>query len=170
MTALFRLFILFGLIFPAATPAMAGEQQEIPYREDSGLTKAEYLLSVGQYSAAIDTANDVLVRHPDNADAYAYRGYAYSRLGESADAAKNFKKALELRPTHLGANKYLADIYLESGDVSRALEQLQVIRMSCGHTDCEELRALELEIDRARHGEFPKAADKENKKEEERKD
>jgi Flp pilus assembly protein TadD len=148
---LLRCAVLFAcLVFSAATPAPAAET-ETPFREDSGLTKAEYLLSAGQFSAALDTVNDVLQRHPENADAYTYRGYAYYRLGEVAKAAKSFRTALTLDPAHLGANKYLADMYLAAGDVARALEQLQVIRMTCGLTDCEELRTLEREIDQHRN-------------------
>ena len=148
---------LFFFLFLISSPAFAaGDAKDIPFRTDSGLTKAEYLLSAGKYSAALDVAGEVLIRHPDDADAYAYRGYAFSRLGQTEDAVKNFKKALQLNPTHLGANKYLADIYLQSGDVSRAIEQMQVIRMTCGHTDCEELDELEHEIDQYKRGELPK--------------
>lgn len=130
----------------AAIPAFATGKEMI-FREDSGLIKAEYFLAVGQYSAAIDTTGEVLQRHPNNADAYTYRGYAYARLGQTADAVKAFKKALLIDPTHLGANKYLADTYLQSGDVARAIEQMQVIRLTCGQADCEELDALQREID-----------------------
>jgi tetratricopeptide (TPR) repeat protein len=146
-----RIMALFFSLLLAATQAAAAEK-EMPFREDSGLSKAEYLLSAGQFSAALDTVDDVLMRHPNNADAYTYRGYAYHRLGETAAAAKSFRMALQLNPTHLGANKYLADMYLEAGKVSLALEQLQVIRMTCGRTDCEELRALEREIDQHKQG------------------
>ena len=138
-------------------PALAAEK-DMPYREDSGLSKAEYLLSVGKFTAALNTAKDVLKRHPNNADAYTYLGYAYYRLGEVEPAAKNFYLALKLNPTHLGANKYLADMYLDAGDVARALEQLQVIRMTCGHSNCAELDALELEIDRYKNGDHAKPA------------
>jgi tetratricopeptide (TPR) repeat protein len=141
--------LLACLMLSAAIPALAAGN-EIPFREDSGLTKAEYFLSAGQFSAALDTVNEVLKRHPQNADAYTYRGYAYYRLGDIANAAKSFRTALILNPAHLGANKYLADMFLEAGDVARALEQLQVIRLTCGLTDCAELRALESEIDQRR--------------------
>ena len=154
------IFIFFG-----ASPAFA--DKEMIFREDSGLTKTEYFLAVGQFSAAIDTAGEVLLRHPANADAYTYRGYAFARLGQNAEAAKNFKRALAIDPAHLGANKYLADIYLQSGDVARALEQMQVIRMTCGHTDCEELRALEIAIDQYKNGAKP---EKQDKKDEDKKD
>ncbi len=141
----------------------SADDKEMIFRADSGLTKAEYLLAVGQYSAAIDTANQVLSRHPADADAYTYRGYALYRLGQNAEAAKNFKMALQLNPMHLGANKYLADTYLQSGDVSRALEQMQVIRMACGRADCEELNSLEREIDQYKSSGKPKEDKKDDK-------
>lgn len=159
-----RITVLFLCLMTLAVSASAAEQADIPFREDSGLTKTEDLLIDGLFSAALDTTNDVLIRHPRNADAHTYRGYAYARLGETAQAEKSFKKALEINPTHLGANKYLADIYLEAGDVSRALEQLQVIRMTCGHTDCEERNALERAIDRHKRGSQTKEENKEDKK------
>jgi len=141
-----RFFFSLLFLICASSPAFAAGQ-EVILREDSGLTKTEYLLAVGKYTAAIDTANDVLTRHPTNADAYTYRGYAYARLGQIAEADKDFKRALLIDPAHLGANKYLADSYLQAGDISRAIEQMQVIRMTCGQTDCEELDELQTEID-----------------------
>ena len=156
---------LITLLF-AASPAFSADKEMI-FREDSGLTKTEYFLAVGQFSAAIDATCEVLMRHPNNADAYTYRGYALARLGQNAEATKNFKKALLIDPTHLGANKYLADIYLQSGDVSLALEQMQVIRMTCGQSDCEELHALQREIDQFKSGDKPAKEDKKEDKKEE---
>lgn len=134
-----------------ASVSAAADEKEMIYREDSGLTKAEYFLAKGKYSAALDAAADVLKRHPNNADALTYRGYAEWQLGQTSQARKSFKAALSVNPTHLGANKYLADLYLQSGDVARAREQMQVIRMVCGGSDCAELDALESAIDNFRH-------------------
>lgn len=142
------------LMLMGVSPAGA-ENNELPFREDSGLTKAESLISAGQFSAALNTANGVLARHPDNADAYTYLGYAYYRLGETDKAVKNFKKALLLNPTHLGANAYLGEMYLDKGDMPRALEQMQVLRMTCGHANCEELDTLERDIDKYKRGDLP---------------
>lgn len=153
MKTLISIFCFLTLMLQGISIAIAAERG-VPFREDSGLTKAEYLLSAGQFSAALNTANNVLVRHPNNADAYTYRGYAYYRLSETSNALRNFKKALIINPTHLGANAYLAKIYLDKGDMSRALEQMQVIRMTCGHTDCEELNMLENEIDKYKRGDL----------------
>lgn len=158
-----RVFLLaISFLFLFSTISLAEKaDKRLPYREDAGLTKAEYLLSVEQWSAALETAKGVLARHPNSADAYVYQGYAYHSLGEMAAARKSFKQALLINPTHLGANKYLGDMYLEAGDVARALEQLQVIRMACGAMDCEEQRSLEYDIDRYKQGIMPELPGKE---------
>ena len=151
-------FCFLTLVFHGMS--VAAMEREVPFREDSGLTKAEYLLAAGKFSAALSTANAVLSRHPNNADAHTYRGYAYYRLGEIAKASRSFKKALIISPTHLGANAYLAEIYLDKGDMSRALEQMQVIRMTCGHMDCAELNMLESDIDEYKRGDRQKNKNK----------
>jgi tetratricopeptide (TPR) repeat protein len=139
-------FIVLMTVSHVMTTSHAAFAQVI-FREDSGLTKTEYFLANGKYTAAVDSANDVLTRHPLNADAYAYRGYAYAHLGQPKDALKDYKRALEIDPQHLGANKYLADAYLQKGDEARAMEQMQVLRVICGQSNCEELDELQAEID-----------------------
>ena len=116
------------------------------YLADAGLTKAETQISEEHYAQAIDTLGGVIARHPVNADAYTYLGYAYRKLGDDAKALENFRRAVQVDPQHLGANKYLADVYLSQGNLQRAMEQLQVIRMICSGLDCAELNALQSEI------------------------
>lgn len=123
-----------------------------PSRTDSGLSKAEFFLMKGKYAEALEPVEDVLKRHPGNADAYTYRGLAYEGLGEEEQAEKNFRKALEIDPAHLGANRYLGELLVQSGHVARAVEQLAVIRMICGASDCPEVTALELAINNAKKG------------------
>lgn len=143
----FSIFIFAALMIMAA-PAMAelDVKAEIPYREDAGLSKTEYLLARGRFAAAIGEAGAILKRHPKSADAYVYRGFAYMQMGETDNAKKDFDRALILNPNHLGANKYRADLYLADGRLAQALEQLQVIRMTCGAAQCEELDDLERAI------------------------
>ena len=82
----------------------------VPFRTDAGLTKAETQISEEHYAQAIDTLGGVIARHPVNADAYTYLGYAYRKLGDDAKALENFRRAVQVDPQHLGANKYLADV------------------------------------------------------------
>jgi len=128
------------------------KKAEVPFREDSGLINAEYYLSTGKYAQALTVLAAVLKRHPESADAYTYTGYAYAKLGDMKRATANYKKALEIEPTHLGANRYMAEIYLGLGDLQRAIEQMQVIRMTCAEADCQELDELENEINAYRKG------------------
>ncbi len=124
----------------------------VPFRTDSGLMKAEAQIEEGKYMQAIETLSLVIQRHPGDADAYTYIGFAYDRLGEKRRAAENYGRALKYNPRHLGANKYVADLYLETGDVQRAIEQLQVLKMVCGPSDCAEVNELEFSINKFRSG------------------
>ncbi|MDF3025325.1 MAG: tetratricopeptide 2 repeat protein [Alphaproteobacteria bacterium] len=135
-----------------AKPEMKAKKNLVPFREDSGLITAEYYLSTGKYSQALSVLNAVLSRHPMSADAYTYRGYAYYRLGDRKKARENFAKAIAINPKHLGANRYIAQSYLDSGNLARALEQMQVIRLTCGDSNCEELDELEAAVNRYKRG------------------
>lgn len=148
------------LLAPASVPAQEAAEEapvvhtrgEVPFREDSGLTKAEYYLATEKYAEALSEIALVLKRHPHSADALAYRGYALAQMGEHAKARDSLKKALLASPAHLGANKYLANLYLAEGKLAEAIEQMQVIRMTCGETDCEELNELERDINAYKSG------------------
>lgn len=136
----------------AAAPADPGKKAEVPFREDSGLITAEYYLATGKYAQALEVLEGVLTRHPHCADAFTYKGFAYRKLGDVRKAKENYQKAIEINPAHLGANRYLAATYLEAGDLGRAFEQMQVIRMTCGAQNCQELDELEAEINAYRRG------------------
>ena len=155
---LFLMALLCAFSFPVFTPVFADEEKipvklksEVPYREDSGLTKAEYFLAKGKNAEAMAESIAVLKRHPRSADAYVYRGLAYDRMGDAQKAMESFKKAITLNPTHMGANKYLADLYLADGNLTFALEQMQVLRLACGTAiDCPEMEDLQSAINKAK--------------------
>lgn len=148
----FSFLILAALLL--TPPALAQQEEapekktEVPFRQDAGLITAEYYLATGKYTQALDVLGGVLQRHADSADAYAYRGYAYGKLGDSRKARENYQKAVVLDPSHLGANKYLANLYLDAGEIDRAMEQMQAIRLICADTGCAELDELQADINR----------------------
>ncbi len=149
------------LIF-AAAPAAAEVtvRDNVPFRQDSGLTKAEYFIATQKYAQAINEAEGVVKRQGPNADAYAYAGLAYERLGDDKKALDNFRRALMVSPTHLGANTYLMQHYIDSGNMAKAIEQLQVIRAVCGAAGCEELYEAESAINAAKRGDAPATKEK----------
>jgi len=152
---LFAALLVFALAAPAAIlPAHAADDvakaQEVPFREDSGLITAEYYLATGKYTQALDVIGGVLQRHPQNADAYTYRGYAYQKLGDNKKARESYRTALGLNPQHLGANKYMGNLWLEDGNLARAMEQLQAMIYVCAGTYCAEVDELQNDINRFR--------------------
>jgi len=145
MKTVYFLLLFLSISLFATTPVVA--QTDIPLRADYGLIKVEELLKQGKYSEALNETTVVLQRRQRDADAYTYRGYAYYKLSQKDQALECFKTALMLQPTHLGANKYLATMYLDAGDIARALEQLQAMRIICGQNYCGEIDMLQREID-----------------------
>lgn len=150
-----RLVLALVVMLIAATPSAIAEvsvRDNVPFRQDSGLTKAEYFISTQKYAQAINEAEGVVKRQGPNADAYTYAGIAYERLGDDKKAFDNFRRALMVSPTHLGANTYLMQHYIASGNMPKAIEQLQVIRAVCGASGCEELNEAESAINNAKTG------------------
>lgn len=146
-------FLVFALAAaPLALPAQVqaaddvAKTDDVPFREDSGLITAEYYLATGKYTQALDVVGGVLQRHPQNADAYTYRGYAYQKLGDTKKARDSYRTALGINPRHLGANKYMANLWLEEGQLSRAMEQLQAMIYICAGSYCAEVDELQSDI------------------------
>lgn len=120
----------------------------VPFREDSGLITAEYYLATGKYSQSLQVLGGVLTRHPQNADAYCYRGFAYQNLGDTQKARENYQRALLINPAHLGALKYMGELYLQDGKLDDAMQQMLAIRAVCGDQSCEELDELQSSINK----------------------
>lgn len=148
-------FLVFLFLLFAALPAQGQVEvrDNVPFRQDSGLTKAEYFIATKKYVEALAECEGVIKRQGPNADAYTYLGLSYQRLGDDKKARENYNRALQLAPTHLGANAYFARMLLQDGDMPKALEQMQVLRAVCGNSGCEELIELESAINKARKGE-----------------
>ena len=55
-----------------------------------------------------------------------------------AEAEAWYLKALKLNPKHLGANEYLGELYVMTGQMDKAKARLATIAKICGNTTCEE--------------------------------
>lgn len=151
---------LITCLLSATAQAEVTVRDNVPFRQDSGLTKAEYFISTQKYAQAINEAEGVVKRHGPNADAYAYAGLAYDRLGDTKKAFDNYRRALMVSQTHLGANTYMMQYYIANDNMPKAIEQLQVIRAVCGTAGCEELYEAESAINAAKRGEKPAKKEK----------
>ncbi len=75
-----------------------------------------------------------------SADLPNWLGFCHRKLKDYPRAKAFYDEALTYNPTHLGANEYLGEWYVETGDLAKAREQLAYLTGLCGN--CEEARDL----------------------------
>jgi tetratricopeptide (TPR) repeat protein len=66
------------------------------------------------------------------ADVYNELGFAYRKSDDFDNAAKYYKKALELDPEHLGAIEYQGEMYVDLGQKDNALSNLELLKTLVG--------------------------------------
>src|SRR5690349_11006732 len=92
-----------------------------PAEVHAAVESAKRAISQGDFPAARAILRDVVISNPDDADALAYYGMAAYRCGDLADARVALSRAVRIDPDHVLAQKYLAIVYNDLGDL-QALE------------------------------------------------
>ena len=64
-----------------------------------------------------------LKKHPKDADGYYELGVAYARQGDMGLACRQWRKVLELQPSHSAARYFLGMAYLSQGKLQQAIAQ-----------------------------------------------
>ncbi len=77
---------------------------------------------------ALTLASDLLRRAPDDAAAFAARGYAHDCLGEMAQATADYRQALQRDPDDDATRASLAYLYQEQGHLAQALQDNLAVR------------------------------------------
>ncbi|MEZ4608103.1 MAG: tetratricopeptide repeat protein [Deinococcales bacterium] len=88
---------------------------------------AQALIDEEDYQGAIDLLMPYVESHLDDADAFNLLGYSNRKLGDYEKGLEYYTKALELEPEHIGANEYLGELYLETGELDKAIERLTIL-------------------------------------------
>jgi len=144
MYSIFRLFVslLLALFVSSsfAFPSNSVNQTNPQFKQ------AEDYINQKDYNKAIPLLNEVVKDNPQNADAYNYLGYSYRQTGKLDDALKYYQMALKIDPNHKGANEYLGELYLMKNDLSKAEQNLTVIKNACP-SGCVEYDTLKQRID-----------------------
>jgi tetratricopeptide (TPR) repeat protein len=112
---------------------------------DADYAAAVMAVNNHNYADAVSLLMKVVGRDPKNADAWNGLGFASRKLGKYADALGYYEKALAINPEHLGANEYLGELYLETGDLPKAQERLAKLDKLCP-SGCQEYRDLKAAI------------------------
>jgi tetratricopeptide (TPR) repeat protein len=107
---------------------------------DVDLTSVRAKISAKDYSAALAELRN-LAEDTQNADVYNLLGFTLRKTGDYATSLSYYTKALDLQPDHKAAREYLGELYLETGQLDKAKEQLATLAKLCP-TGCEEREDL----------------------------
>jgi tetratricopeptide (TPR) repeat protein len=99
----------------------------------------------GDYAAGITALR--AMGYDDNADVATLIGYASRKLGRYDDAKVWYERALEADPKHAITWSYYGMWHAEQGNILKAKDDLEKVRLICGNTDCREYKALKDAID-----------------------
>lgn len=116
------------------------------YSSDVDLKPILALIDEGKYESAIDQLHDELDIDPDNPDILSLLGFSYRKTRQFEDAYTFYQWALRVEPEHRGANEYLGELYLETNQLEKAMQQLEILDDLCTFR-CKEYTKLKNAID-----------------------
>ncbi len=128
-----------GFTAISALPALAVDNMESTDAPD--LTSVRAKIDAKDYAGALQELRD-LAEDNQQADVYNLMGFTLRKTGDFKTSLTYYTKALELQPDHKAAREYLGELYIETGDMAKAEEQVSVLKQLCP-TGCEELEDLQ---------------------------
>jgi cytochrome c-type biogenesis protein CcmH/NrfG len=108
------------------------------------LTSVRAKIKAKDYPAALAELRD-LAEDVQQADVYNLLGFTLRKTGDVKTSLTYYTKALELQPDHKAAHEYLGELYVETGNMEKAKEQLAVLANLCPG-GCEEREDLQKAI------------------------
>ena len=143
MSKLFGACVLtLGLAIPPAVlprPALAVDNMASSDAVD--LTSVRAKIKAKDYAAALHELRD-LAEDTQQADVYNLLGFSLRKTGDYATSLTYYTKALELAPDHKAAHEYLGELFVQTGKLAQAKEQLAVLVRLCPN-GCEEREDLQ---------------------------
>jgi len=108
------------------------------------LTSVRAKIKAKNYAAALAELRD-LAEDTQQADVYNLLGFILRKTGDLKTSLTYYTKALELQPDHKAAREYLGELYVETGNLAKAKEQLAILAKLCP-SGCEEREDLQKAI------------------------
>jgi len=118
--------------------AAGGDDDDKPASEYS---LAKQAMDDGDYEVAINKLARLHEEEPGDADVLNMLGYGYRKIGNFDQARGYYLQALAADPDHRGANAYMGELYLETGELAKAEERLAVLDKECW-LGCDEFTEL----------------------------
>ena len=133
--------MVMALAFSSGSFAAGGN-----YSSDVDLDPIIDLIDAGKYQSAIDKLHNELDQDPDNPDIMSLLGFSYRKTQNYENALTMYQWALKVEPRHRGANEYLGELYLETNQFDKAMQQLEILDSLCTF-NCKEYSTLKKAID-----------------------
>jgi Flp pilus assembly protein TadD len=137
------LLVSLGLA-PALMPAPAFAVDNMESTDAPDLSSVRAKIKAKDYAAALTELRDI-AEDTQQADVYNLLGFTLRKTGDFKTALTYYTKALELQPDHKAAREYLGELYVETGNMEKAREQLAVLAKLCP-AGCEEREDLQKAI------------------------
>jgi Flp pilus assembly protein TadD len=144
-TILTAMTLVVGLgLAPALMPAPAYAVDNMSSTDAPDLTSVRAKIKAKDYAAALAELRD-LAEDTQQADVYNLLGFTLRKTGDFKTSLTYYTKALELQPDHKAAREYLGELYVETGNLAKAKEQLTILAKLCP-SGCEEREDLQKAI------------------------
>ncbi|EJZ18212.1 tetratricopeptide repeat protein [Rhizobium sp. Pop5] len=131
--------IIAGFSAVTALPAFAVDNMQSTDAPD--LTSVRAKIDAKNYAGALLELRG-LAEDNQQADVYNLMGYTLRKTGDYRTSLTYYTKALELQPDHKAAREYLGELYVETGEMAKAEEQVASLKQLCPD-GCEELEDLQ---------------------------
>ena len=137
--------LVIGLgLAPVLRPAPAYAVDNLSSTDAPDLTSVRAKIKVKDYAAALADLRDI-AEDIQQADVYNLLGFTLRKTGDFKTSLTYYIKALQLEPDHKAAREYLGELYVETGNMEKAKEQLAVLNRLCPG-GCEEREDLQKAI------------------------
>jgi Flp pilus assembly protein TadD len=134
------LLLLAGLAPAAAVDPVEREERAAAARSSPDLTAIRAKVKAKDWAGA-ERDLRALAGLDKSADALNLLAFSLRNQGRNDDAFAYYFKALTLDPDHKGAREYLGELYVKTGKMDKAREQLAHLQRLCPQ-GCEELDDL----------------------------
>ena len=124
----------------AAHTPRAWAVDNLSSKDAPDLTSVRAKIKAKDYKGAIAELTPMLVTN-QHADVYNLIGFSLRKTGDYKQAYTFYRKALDFNPEHKGALEYLGELYVETGEVEKAKENVALLQKICP-AGCEELEDL----------------------------
>jgi len=136
--------LVLSLLLSVASATGAFAVDNITTRDAPDLTAVRAKIDAKDFKGAVAELQTMLVKY-QHADVYNLLGYSLRKSGDPKQALTFYRKALDFDPQHKGALEYLGELYVETGQIDKAKENVALLKKLCPD-GCKELTELEQSI------------------------